>query len=131
MKYVFEFGGSPEDVMVIASGLARVSKFRNMLQELCADERFEPGMGILLDLCGLDMGEVADSEVVKIGDGLEELQDRCNGCALAVVCPHPLSAALMRHAELAGRAKDVHIWFAWSRHEARMWLESQIALRSV
>jgi hypothetical protein len=128
MEYVFEFGGSPEDVTVTASGIARVSKFRHMLEQLCDDARFQPGMKILLDLCALDMSEVADMEVVKIGHSLDELQDRCQGCALAVVCPDPLAAALMRHAELAERAKKVHVWFAWSRDEARTWLESRSAL---
>ena len=45
MEHIFEFGRSP-GVTVTATGLARVSDFRQLFGRLCDDPRFEPGIRI-------------------------------------------------------------------------------------
>jgi hypothetical protein len=126
MEYAFEFGGSPQDVTVTASGEARVPDFKQLYEALCDEPRFEPGMLILLDLCDVDMSTIPRMEAAEIGIGLAELQDRCEGCALAVVARDPLTTA----AELDESTDRVDVWVACSRNEALTWLESQSALRS-
>lgn len=128
MEYRFEFTGSPQDVTVIASGAASVSGFGRLFENLCGQLRFEPGMLILLDLTETDMNAIPLSEAPEIGRGLAEFRDRCEGCAMAVVCRDPLTAVLMREG-VGGTADWIDIWVACSRDEASAWLESQRALR--
>ena len=129
MEYRFEFAGSPQDVTVIASGAASVSGFGRLFENLCGQLRFEPGMLILLDLVETDMSAIPLSEAPGIGRGLAEFRDRCEGCAMAVVCRDPLTAVLMREG-VGGGADWIDIWVACSRDEASAWLESQRALRT-
>ena len=129
MEYRFEFGGSPQDVTVIASGVASVSEFSRLYENLCDQSRFEPGMLILLDMSEVDMSAIPLGEAPKIGRGLAEFEDRCEGCAMAVVCRDPLTTVLTRAGDIGGTA-DVDVWVACSRDEATTWLESQLALRA-
>jgi len=129
MEYRFEFGGSPQDVTVIASGAASVSGFRRLYESLCDQSRFEPGMLILLDLTEVDMSAIPLSEAPEIGRGLAELQDRCEGCAMAVVCRDPLTTVLTR-AGFDGTADWIDVWVASSHDEASSWLGSQRSLRA-
>jgi hypothetical protein len=129
MEYRFEFDGSPQAVSVIASGVASVSDFRRLFESLCDQTRFEPGMLILLEMTEVDMSVIPLSEAAEIGRGLAEFEDRCEGCAMAVVCRDPLTTALTR-AGLAGTPDWINIWVACSRAEASAWLESQRSLRA-
>lgn len=130
MEYTIEFGGTPQDVTVRASGLARVSGFRHLYEALFADERFTPGMLVLLDLTELDLAEIPGNGAGEIGRALGEFRERCEGCALAVVCTDPLASALIRRSRLGEDAPGVDVWIACSLEEARAWLESELALRS-
>ena len=129
MEYRFEFGGSPQDVTVIASGVASVSEFSQLFENLCDQSRFEPGMLILLDLTEVDMSAIPLSEAPEIGRGLAEFQDRCEGCAMAVLCRDPLASVLMRAGDIGGIAAWIDVWVACSPEEASAWLENQLALR--
>ena len=129
MEYRFEFGGAPQDVTVIASGVASVREFRRLYESLCDQSQFEPGMLILLDLTEVDMSAIPLSEAPEIGRGLAEFQDRCEGCAMAVVCRDPLTTVLTR-AGFDGTADWIDVWVASSRDEASSWLGSQHSLRA-
>ena len=129
MEYRFEFGGSPQDVTVIASGAASVPGFRRLYESLCDQSQFEPGMLILLDLTEVDMSAIPLSEAPEIGRGLAEFRDRCEGCAMAVVCRDPLTTVLTR-AGFDGMADWIDVWVASSRDEASSWLGSQLSLRA-
>jgi hypothetical protein len=129
MEYRFEFGGSPQDVAVIASGVASVSDFGRLYENLCDQSRFEPGMLILLDLTEVDMSAIPLSEAPDIGRGLAEFRDRCDGCAMAVVCRDPLTSVLTRAGDIGG-TDWIDVWVACSRDEASTWLQSQLALRA-
>ena len=128
MEYRFEFGGSPQDVTVIASGVARVSEFSRLSESLCDQSRFEPGMLILLDMTDVDMSAIPLSEAPEIGRGLAVLQDRREGCAVAVVSRDPLTTVLTRAG--VGGNDWLDVWVACSREEASVWLESQLSLRA-
>ena len=127
MEYRFEFAGSPQDVTVIASGAASVSGFGRLFENLCGQLRFEPGMLILLDLVKTDMSAIPLSEAPEIGRGLAEFRDRCEGCAMAVVCD-PLTAVLMREGVGGAQTGSTSGWLV--SDEASVWLESQRALRT-
>jgi hypothetical protein len=130
MECAFEFGGRPQDVVVTATGVARVPEFRELYQKLCADSRFRPGMRILLDLCQIDMSVIPLMDAPEIGDSLVDFADQCEGCAIAVVAKDPLTAVLIRAAELGHDLDHVNVWVACSRPEATAWLESQVSLSS-
>ena len=128
MDYAFEFGGFPQDVTVTASGEARVSEFRHLFEELFDEPSFRAGMRVLLDLCEVDMSAIPLMEASKIGLSLAEFEDRCEGCAIAVVSRDPLTSVLTRAAEFRETVQQVDIWFAVTREEAREWLSLQIAV---
>src|SRR5918995_5305373 len=128
MQYEFKFGGSPEDVSVTASGDASVSDFTQLYRELCEQPQFRPGMMVLLDLSDVDMSAIPLSEAPKLGRGLADFQERCEGCCMAIVCRDPLTSVLTRAGDFAG-AQWMNVWVACSREEASAWLESQLALR--
>ena len=48
MDWLFEFDRAPHDVTVTATGQALAVEFGQLFEALCADERFAPGMLILL-----------------------------------------------------------------------------------
>jgi hypothetical protein len=129
VDYSFEFGGFPQDVTVTASGPARVAEFAHMFEALCDEPSFEAGMRILLDFCQLDMSEIPRVEAAKISRSLAALQDQCEGCAIAVISDDPLTSALLRAAEFRETVKQVDVWFAITREEAREWLLLQIGVR--
>jgi hypothetical protein len=130
MEYTFEFGGVAQDVTVTATGVARVTEFRQLYEQLCNDPRFQAGTRILLDLRRLDLSEIPLMEAAKIGHSLAEFQTRCDGCAIAVVAEDPLTAVLIRAAGLGDGVDWLNVWVACSRAEASHWLECQIGLSS-
>jgi hypothetical protein len=128
VDYTFEFGGATQDVTGTATGLASVAQLRQFFQELCVQPAFEPGMLILLDFCELDLSEIPQMDASEISRGLAELQDRCEGCAIAVISQDPLTSALLRAAEFRETVQEVDVWFAVTHEEALAWLELQRAL---
>ena len=130
MDWLFEFDRAPHDVTVTATGQALATEFGQLFEALCADERFEPGMLILLDLRNVDLNRVPQMELGKVSEGLGTLRDRCEGCALAIVCTQPLTASLIRSADVGGHAHWMQVWVANTVDEAITWLESQLALRA-
>ena len=130
MDWLFEFDRAPHDVTVTATGQALATEFGQLFEALCADERFEPGMLILLDLRNVDLNRVPQMELGKVSEGLGTLRDRCEGCALAIVCTQPLTASLIRSADVGRHAHWMQVWVANTVDEAITWLESQLALRA-
>ena len=130
MNWSVEFGGSPHDVTVTASGEALADDFRPLFNALCHDARFESGMLILLDLTAIDLELAPQASMAELGNQLASLSDRCEGCALAIVCEAPLEFSLLRAADLGSAAGWMRVWVACSADEATTWLESQLALRA-
>ena len=130
MDWLFEFDRAPHDVTVTATGQALASEFGRLFEALCADERFEPGMLILLDLRNVDLDLVPQMELARVSEGLGALRERCEGCALAVVCAPPLAASLIRGADMGRHAQWMQVWVSCTVGEAITWLESQLALRA-
>ena len=129
MEWSIEFDGTPQNITVTAKGRALPSDFGRVLEDVCLDERFAPGMLILLDLSDVEMDLVPQSEMVRFADELTEFRDRCEGCVLAIVSVQPLAASLVRAAGIAARADWLRVWVAPTFDEAATWLESQLALR--
>jgi hypothetical protein len=127
MEYAFEFGGFPEDVLVTVSGVGRVASFGRLFEDLTESPQFEPGMRILLDLTRVDMTTFPGVDAPEIGRGLEALQDRCEGCSIAVVGDDPLTRTLIEMAEL-GSTSGMDVFQALSRAEAAAWLQLKRAL---
>lgn len=130
MEWVFEFDQSPHDVTVTATGEALAPEFDQLFEALCADERFEPRMLVLLDLCDVDLERVPQMELERVSDGLATFREKCEGCALAVVATQPLAASMIRGVDFGGHAKWMRVWVACTVDEAVIWLESQLALRA-
>ena len=74
MDWLFEFDRAPHYVTVTATGQALATEFGQLFKALCAHERFEPGMLILLDLRTLDLNRVPQMELEKVSKGLGTLR---------------------------------------------------------
>lgn len=129
MNWTVEFDQAPHDVTVTADGQARASEFGRLFEELCLDERFKPGMLILLDLSNVDMDLVPQASVGRSFNGLAALRDRCDGCALAIVCTTPLASSLMRAGDMGESVPWMNVWRALTADEAAAWLRTQAAFR--
>ena len=130
MDWVFEFDQSPHDVTVTATGQSLATEFDQLFESLCADEWFESGMLILLDLRNVDLDRVPQMELAKVSEGLVALREKCEGCALAIVATQPLAASMIRRADLGVAANWMRVWVACTVDEAATWLKSQLALRA-
>ena len=69
-------------------------------------------------------------ELARVSEGLGALRERCEGCALAIVCTPPLAASLIRGADVGRHAQWMQVWVSCTVDEAITWLESQLALRA-
>jgi len=130
VEWVFQFDQSPHDVTVTATGAAVATELDQLFEALWSEERFEPGMLVLLDLGNVDLERVPQIELGRVSDGLAAFQERCEGCALAIVATQPLAASMMRGVDFGGDARWMRVWMAWNVEEAVTWLESQLALRA-
>jgi hypothetical protein len=130
MDWLFEFDRAPHDVTVTATGQALAAEFGQLFESLCVDERFVPGMLILLDLRDVDLDRVPQMELARVTEDLGHLREGCEGCALAIVCTPPLAASLIRSADIGRHAQWMQVWVSCTVDEAITWLESQLALRA-
>jgi hypothetical protein len=124
VEFVIEFGGSPQDLTITASGIADVTGYLRMYSALTADPRFRPGFKILVEQPDLDMTQCSDADVEQIAASLAARDWNYPPRAVAVV----VSATSVEGARLGtlhlGGTKSGRRLFE-SRDEALAWLAEQ------
>ena len=96
MRWAIEFGGDPQDVTVTTSGKATREGFARMNAELVEDERFGPGMLVLLDHTQLVVDELSSEDVRAIARDFVRHDDALRSAIVALVAPKPVQFGLAR-----------------------------------
>ncbi len=85
MEFTFEFGGAPQDLTILASGIADVDGYLRMYADLVADPRFRSDMLILVEQSALDLSRCSNEEIEQIAVSLAERDWRFPPRAVAIV----------------------------------------------
>ena len=125
MKFLIEFGFTPEAAILTTSGVARVEDFRTMSEALVDHPRFQAGMPILVDHTSLDASVLTPTDVRAIGEFVATIGDRIGPSSIAVVVPDKLTFGFVRMGELRANQPQLDIRIVYSLPEAVQWLEQK------
>lgn len=126
MEHTIEFGGELKAVTVTTSGRADRSGFFRFIDEIVSDQRFHPGMAMLLDHSALDASSLTSLDVKVIAELTASLTDRLGESPVAVVVGDSLLFGLTRMAEAHIEPAQLHIGIFYSRDEAIAWLRDAV-----
>ncbi len=121
MEFVITWGGDPEDVSVVTSGVATVEGLREMSDAVLADPRYESGMFALIDHSQLDWTLMTPAAVRRRAGDLADILARSGGSRIAAVVATPADFGVLRMVQLTSDdVLDTGVFY--SRDEARAWL---------
>ncbi len=127
MEFTIAFGGAPQDVTIILSGVATAEGFRRFNEARLSDERFRTGLLILLDASSLDTSQMSEAMLQTAIEPMIERERQYPPLALAIVAPNArtFKDAILTRAHLGGSRSRREV-FA-SLEEAVAWLKQQAA----
>ena len=115
----------PEDVLVETTGRGTLTGFTSFIRDLVADERFRPGMAVLVDHSRLDAGALATADARSFAALVARLDEL--GCAtLACVAPQDVMYGISRAFETHTEGTDVAAAAFRTRAEARAWIARRL-----
>jgi hypothetical protein len=121
MEFAVEFGGGPQDVTVVASGVADVAGLRELVRSVGADERYRPGLLLLYDFTDLDLSVLSDRELEQVTETVMERDWLSQPRAVAIVGgAKTLETARIGVAHLGGSRSRRQLFT--SRDDAASWL---------
>jgi hypothetical protein len=125
MEFTIAFGGAPQDVTIILSGVATPEGFRRFNDARLSDERFRAGLLIFLDASFLDTSQMSEAMFQQAIEPMIERERIYPPLALAIVAPdaRTFRDAVLTRAHLGGSRSHRGV-FA-SREEAVAWLKEQ------
>jgi hypothetical protein len=80
-----DFDADSHDVTVTTGGTADAAGFRAMNHQLVEEDRWRPGMTVLVDHSSLDASPLTGSDVEEIARDVVELDDRLGPAVCAIV----------------------------------------------
>jgi hypothetical protein len=89
MRWTIEFAGGPQDVTVTMWGRATREGIFGVNGDLVSDERWLPGMRVLLDCCRLDTEDLNGEDVESIMELVVGLEPAYGPAAFAILAPDP------------------------------------------
>jgi hypothetical protein len=124
MEFTIAFGGAPQDVTIVLSGVANSEGFQRFNEARLSDERFRRGLVILLDASSLDTSQMSESMFQEAVEPMLERELIYPPLALAIVAPdaRTFNDAILTRAHLGGQRSHRAV-FA-SLEEALFWLKS-------
>ena len=122
MRFTIEFGGVPQDVTVTTEGTATPDGFAQMNAELVEDERFRPGMLVLLDHTSLGVNELSSEDVRSIAKDFLRHDAAFGSTVVALVAPEPVQFGLARMATALADPMTPIIRIFETRQAAMEWL---------
>jgi hypothetical protein len=125
VKFLIEFGFTPEAAILTTSGVARVEDFRTLSEALVDHPRFQAGMPILVDHTSLDASVLTPTDVRAIGEFVATIGDRIGPSSIAVVVPDKLTFGFVRMGELRANQPQLDVGIFYSLPEAVQWLEQK------
>src|SRR5690348_12210773 len=96
MEWEVTWGGDPEDVLVVTSGVASVEGLRAMGDAVLLDGRYQPGMCAILDHTLLDWSGLTTSEIRRRAGDLPEIRTRIGTSRIASVVATTAAFGLLR-----------------------------------
>jgi hypothetical protein len=125
VKFLIEFGFTPEAAILTTSGVARVEDFRTMSEALVGDPRFRAGMPILIDHTSLDASVLTPTDVRTIGEFVATIGERLGPSSIAVVVPDKLTFGFVRMGEMRANQPQLNVKIFYSLPEAVEWLQQK------
>ena len=122
MLWTIEFGGDPQDVTVTTEGEATPEGFARMNAELAEDERFGPGMLVLVDHTRLLVHELSERKVRTISHEFAESEAELRSAIVAIVAPRPVQFGLARMSTMIAEPQTSAVCVFYTRAEALAWL---------
>ena len=130
VEYSIEFGGDPQDVTITTSGRASAAGLIGFVADLVSNQRYRPGMLILVDHMELDATTLTPADVRALADTVVRLDEQIGPSKVAIVVPNPLTFGFARMYELQAGSAQVQSHVFYARSDAITWLEDQGAERS-
>jgi hypothetical protein len=122
MEYELHWGGDPEDLLVIGSGVEAADEL-GPLQEALADERWRPPMRVLLDFRRVDLSQMTAAEARQRVELFVRSGERIGRCHTAVVVGRDIDFGMARMQQaLSERQVPYEVGVFRSLEEARHWL---------
>jgi hypothetical protein len=125
VKFLIEFGFTPEAAILTTSGVARVADFRKMSEALVDHPQFRAGMPILIDHTDLDASVLTPTDVRTIGEFVATIGDRLGPSSIAVVVPDKLTFGFVRMGEMRANQPQLNVSIFYSLPEAVQWLQQR------
>jgi hypothetical protein len=125
VKFLLNFGFTPEAAILTTSGVARVDDFRTMSEALVDNPRFRAGMPILIDHTSLDASVLTATDVRAIGAFVATIGERLGPCSIAVVVPDKLTFGFVRMGEMRANQPQLNVRIFYSLPEAVQWLHQK------
>jgi hypothetical protein len=125
VKFLIEFGFTPEAAILTTSGVARVADFRKMSEALVDHPQFQAGMPILIDHTDLDASVLTPTDVRTIGEFVATIGDRLGPSSIAVVVPDKLTFGFVRMGEMRANQPQLNVSIFYSLPEAVQWLQQK------
>jgi len=124
MEWEVTWGGDPEDILVVTSGVVTVEGLRAMGEVVLLDARYQPGMLALLDHTLLDWSGITSSEIRRRAVDLPDIRTRIGTTRIASVVATTVAFGLLRMLQIISNdALDNAIFY--TRDDARAWLREE------
>jgi hypothetical protein len=123
VEYEVEWGGSPQDVTISFFGDASFSNAPAFTREFLEDERYRPGLKVLVDHTEPHTFKYSTGELRELIDRVVAMEGKIGGGYCAIVAPTPVVYGIMRiwEAELESATK-ARIRLFRSKEDAIAWL---------
>jgi hypothetical protein len=125
VEYSIQFGGPPQDVTITTSGSATAAGLIGFVTDLISNERYRPGMSILVDHMALDASTLSAADVRALAQTVVRLDDEIGSSRVAIVVPDPLTFGFARMYELQAADAQVRSRVFYGRSDALTWLQEQ------
>lgn len=128
MRHAIHFGGDgPQDVTVTTSGPASGEGLARYVNDLVDDDRFRPGLRVLVDHRELDATTVTPANMRAHAELMKRLDGRLGDTTIAFVVGSPLAFGYARMYELHAAETQLRSHVFYSREEAIAWLSGRSA----
>jgi hypothetical protein len=126
MDFRIDFGADPPaDVTVSTSGSADAPTFAVMNAVLVGDERFVPGMSVLVDHSALDTSALSAVDIREIARTFEGLRDRVGRADIAIVAPTLLAWGQTRQSITLAEETLARVRLVRSKDDALQWFSGR------
>jgi hypothetical protein len=111
-----------EDVVVRTSGLGALRGLKAFVREMVGDDRYRPGMTVLVDHSELDPSALVTADARELAAAVAELGEHVHGTTVACVAPSAVMFGICRAFESYSSGSGLTSRVFSNADEARAWL---------